>query len=383
MQLHLSESHRMLQDLCRDFVRTEVKPHAEHLDQTAEFPKAIIDHCAQMGFMGIFVPSEYGGAHMDRLSGVLVVEALAQGCASTALIISIQNSLVCGTLLQYANEQQKKNWLPDLAQGKTLGCFCLTEPEAGSDAAALATTVELQGSSWVLNGTKTMVTNACEAKHAIVFARNPIGKGIKGVSVFWVPLDAHGVTIGEKDDKLGVRAASTAPITFKNVSIPKENLIGKPGMGFYIAMSVLGCGRLGIAAQALGIAQGAFDEAVKYAKQREQFGKTVLKFQGIQWVLADLSTELEAARLLVYRAATSSTDCQMPEAAIAKLFASDLAVNMTDKAIQIHGGYGYIKEFPVERFYRDAKVTQIYGGTSEIQRHVIAGRLVSGVDYGL
>lgn len=376
MNLNLEGSHLMIRELCRNFVATELAPNAPQLDRTAAFPQEIIRQCAQMGLLGMFVPSAYGGANLDRLSGAIAIEELAKGCASTALILSVHNSLVCGTLLKYGSESQKQKWLPKLATGEHLGCFCLTEHDAGSDAAAQRSQARLEGSSWVLNGSKTMITNAPEARFAIVFARSADSQGVHGISAFGVPMDAAGISVGPKDDKLGVRAASTASLTFENVRVPKENLVGQVGMGFYIAMSVLSCGRIGIAAQAVGIADAAYHAALKYAKQREQFGQPIANYQGIQWMLADMATEIEAARLLVYRAATAKQECQMIDASVAKLFASEMAMRVTDKAIQIHGGYGFIKDFPVERHYRDAKVTEIYAGTSEVQRQIVASRLL-------
>lgn len=369
----LDEQHKMIQDAAREFARREVAPKAKELDETHRFPTEIVSQLAEMGFMGMMVPEQYGGAGMDTLSYVLAMEEISAGCASTGVIMSVNNSLVCSPLLSYGNEEQKKKYLTPLAQGKTLGCFGLSEPGNGSDAAALKTTAKLNGDHYVLNGTKNFITNGREAEVCIVFASVDAAKGHKGITAFIVEKSMPGYSVGKLEDKLGINASSTAQLHFDNVKVPVANRLGDEGQGFKIALSTLDGGRIGIAAQALGIASAAFEASKKFAREREAFGKPIAKLQGIQWHIADMSTRLDAARLLTWRAAVKrdSGDRYTREAAMAKLAASEMCMWLTTKAIQVHGGYGYCKEYPVERHFRDAKITEIYEGTSEIQRLVI------------
>jgi len=326
-----------------------------------------------MGFMGMYVPEEYGGAGLDTLSYILALEEVCAGCASTGVIMSVNNSLVCSPLLKFGSEEQKKKYLVPLAQGKKLGCFALSEPGNGSDAAALRTTAKKDGDFYILNGTKNFITNGKEAETCILFATMDPAKGHKGVSAFIVERGFAGYSVGKLEDKLGITGSSTAQLHLDNVKVPAANLLGKEGEGFKIAMNTLDGGRIGIAAQALGIAVAALEAAKNFVRERQAFGNPIAKLQGIQWTVADMSTRLHAAKLLTYRAARKrdTGERYTQEAAMAKLYASEMCMWLTTKAIQLHGGYGYCKEYPVERHFRDAKITEIYEGTSEIQRIVI------------
>ena len=369
----LDEEHRMIQDTAREFSRREIAPKAKELDETGRYPKEIISQLAEMGFMGMMVPEEYGGAGLDTLSYAIAMEEVSAGCASTGVIMSVNNSLVCAPLLGFANEDQKKKYLTPLAQGKKLGCFALSEPGNGSDAAALRTVAKKEGDHYIINGTKNFITNGREAEVCILFTTLDITKGHKAVTAFIIEKGTPGYTVGKLEHKLGINASSTAQLHFENVKVPVANRLGDEGQGFKIAMSTLDGGRIGIASQALGIASAAFEASKKFAREREAFGKPIAKLQGIQWHIADMSTRLDAARLLTWRAAVKkdSGERYTREAAMAKLSASEMAMWVTTKAIQVHGGYGYVKEYPVERHFRDAKITEIYEGTSEIQRIVI------------
>lgn len=369
----LDEQHKMIRDAAREFARKEVAPKAKELDETGRFPSEIIAQLAEMGFMGMMVPDQYGGAGLDTLSYVIAMEEISAGCASTGVIMSVNNSLVCSPIEKFGNEAQKKKYLTPLAQGKKLGCFALSEPGNGSDAAALRTVAKKEGNSYVINGTKNFITNGREAEVCVLFATTDPSKGHKGITAFILEKGMPGFSVGKLEDKLGINASSTAQLHLENVKVPAENRLGDEGQGFKVALATLDGGRIGIAAQALGIAAAALEASKKFAREREAFGAPIAKLQGIQWHIADMATRLDAARLLTWRAAVKrdSGERYTREAAMAKLYASEMAMWLTTKAIQVHGGYGYIKEYPVERHFRDAKITEIYEGTSEIQRLVI------------
>jgi butyryl-CoA dehydrogenase len=378
VDFELTEEQSLLQKTARDFARTEVLPRAAEIDREHRHPSELVARMAELGLMGIAVPEQYGGAGMDHVGYVLAMEEISRACASTGVIMSVNNSLVCDPILRFATEEQKKKWLVPLAQGSLLGCFALSEPEAGSDAAAQKTTAVPDGDDWVLNGTKNWITNGPVADVCVLFAMNDRAAGHKGITAFIVPLDAKGVTVGEPDDKLGIRGSKSSQIHLEDARLPRAALLGEVGGGFKVAMSTLDGGRIGIAAQALGICRAAFEDAFDYAQTRKTFGKPIFGHQAIQFKLADMATELDAARLLTLRAAASK-DAGQPygkQAAMAKLYASDVANRAAREAIQIFGGNGYVTEYPVERHFRDAKITEIYEGTSEIQRLVIANHLL-------
>ncbi|MBI2605572.1 MAG: acyl-CoA dehydrogenase [Deltaproteobacteria bacterium] len=371
----LDDQHRMIRESAREFARREIAPKAKELDETGRYPKEIIEKLSEMGFMGVMVPEQYGGAGLDALSYAIAMEEVSAGCASTGVIMSVNNSLVCSPVVKFGDEAQKKRYLPPLASGKRLGCFALSEPGNGSDAAAMRTAARRDGDHYVLNGTKNFITNGREADVCIVFATTDAAKKHKGVTAFLVDKPTAGLTVGKLEDKLGINASSTAQLHFENVRVPEANRLGEEGAGFKIAMATLDGGRIGIASQALGIASAALEASKKFAREREAFGAPIAKLQAIQFHVADMATRLDAARLLTWRAAAkAATDERFTrEAAMAKLFASEAAMWITTTAIQVHGGYGYTKEYPVERHFRDAKITEIYEGTSEIQRIVIGG----------
>jgi butyryl-CoA dehydrogenase len=375
MNFELSEEQLLIQGMVKEFVAAEVAPIAAEIDRNHRFPAELIPKLAELNLLGVPYPEELGGAGADNVSYIIVLEELARACASTSVIVSGHTSLCTWPIYQFGTDVQKKKYVTDLASGVALGAFALTEPGAGTDAAAGTTTAVLDGDSYVLNGTKTFITNGGFADVYIVTAMTDPSAGTKGISAFIVDKDLPGFTVGEREHKMGIRASSTTPLYFSNCRVPKDALLGQEGKGFKIAMMTLDGGRIGIAAQALGIAQGAIDASVAYAKERVQFGKPIARLQAIQWMIADMVTEVEAARLLVYQAAWRK-DAGLSytrEAAIAKLFASEVATRVAGKAIQIHGGVGYTESYPVERAYRDAKITEIYEGTSEVQRMVIAG----------
>jgi len=380
MNFNLTEEQEMLREICRKFAENELKPKAEEYDRSHDFPWEHVKKLKEMGIMGVVYPEEYNGAAMDYLSYAIAVEEISRGCASTGVIVSAHNSLCLSPIFYFGTEEQKKNFLPKLCQGEWIGCFGITEPNAGSDAAGTMATADLKDGSWILNGTKNFITNGGVADIAVITAITEKGIGHKGLSFFIVEKGTPGFSVGKTEDKLGICASSTTELIFDNCAIPEENLLGEKGEGFKIAMHTLDGGRVGIAAQALGIAQAALDEAALYAKERKQFNQPLSKFQAIQWMLADMATEIEAARLLVYQAAnymnTGERQKYSKYAAMAKLYASETSHRVTHKAIQILGGYGYTKDYPVERFYRDARITEIYEGTSEIQRLVIANSLL-------
>lgn len=376
MDFKLTDEQQMVKEMCRSFAENELKPKAEHYDRTHEFPWEHVKKMGEMGLMGVVYPEKYNGAGMDYLSYAIVIEELSRGCASTGVICSAHNSLCLSPIYYFGTEEQKMKYLPKLCTGEWIGCFGITEPEAGSDAAGTKTTAEFKNGKWILNGTKNFITNGGVADVAVIMAVTEKGIGHKGLSFFIVEKGTPGFSVGKTENKLGICASSTTELVFDNCEIPEENLLGKKGEGFKIAMHTLDGGRVGIGAQAVGIAQAAFEAAKAYALERKQFGKTLSTFQAIQWMIADMATEIEAARLLVYQAAaflnTGERQKYSKYSAMAKLFASEVSHRVTHKALQIFGGYGYIKDYPVERYYRDARITEIYEGTSEIQRLVIA-----------
>ena len=375
MNFGLTREQELVRQMVREFAVNEVKPIAAEIDETERFPMENIKKMAELGMMGIPFPKELGGAGGDVLSYIITVEELSKVCGTTGVIVSAHTSLCASLLYENGTPSQKEKYLIPLAKGEKIGAFGLTEPGAGTDAAGQQTTAVLDGDNYILNGSKIFITNGGVADTFIVFAMTDKSQGTRGISAFIVEKDFPGFSIGKKEDKLGIRASSTTELIFENCVVPKENLIGKEGKGFGIAMKTLDGGRIGIAAQALGIAEGAYEEAVKYMKERKQFGRPLSAFQGLQWMIAEMETKIEAAKLLVYKAAWLKQN-KLPysvDAAKAKLFAAEVAMDVTTKAVQIHGGYGYTKEYPVERMMRDAKITEIYEGTSEVQKMVIAG----------
>lgn len=378
MDLTLSEEHEALVRMVREFAVREVKPAAAEIDRHSRFPSELVARMGELGLMGIEVPVEYGGSGLDPIAYVLAMEEVSAACASTGVIMSVNNSLVCDPLVKFATEAQKTRWLEPLASGRKLGCFMLSEPEAGSDAAAQRTVAVPDGDGWIIDGTKNWITNGPQADTGILFTMTDRAAGHRGITAFVVDLNSPGVTRGHKDDKLGIRGSHSSQVVFEGYHAGPEQLLGKVGEGFRVAMSTLDCGRIGIAAQALGIARAAFETAAAYACVRRTFGKRVIDHQAMGFMLADMETELEAARLLTLRAAAAKMAGRRHsrESSMAKLYASETANRLAKAAIQIHGGNGYVTEFPVERFYRDAKITEIYEGTSEIQRLVIAADLL-------
>lgn len=375
MNFTLTKEQELVRQMVRDFAVNEVKPIAAEIDVTERFPMENVKKMGELGMMGIPFPTEFGGAGGDVLSYILAVEELSKVCATTGVILSAHTSLCASLINENGTPEQKEKYLRDLCTGNKIGAFGLTEPGAGTDAAGQQTTAVLDGDNYILNGSKIFITNGGVADTFIVFAMTDKSKGTKGISAFIVEKGFPGFSIGKKEDKLGIRASSTTELIFENCVVPKENLIGREGKGFGIAMKTLDGGRIGIAAQALGIAEGALDEAIKYMKERKQFGRPIAAFQGLQWMVAEMSTKIEAARFLVYKAAWLKENKQpySIDAARAKLYAAEVAMDVTTKAVQLFGGYGYTKEYPVERMMRDAKITEIYEGTSEVQKMVIAG----------
>jgi alkylation response protein AidB-like acyl-CoA dehydrogenase len=383
MDFNYTEEQLAVREAARDFAQLILKPGVIERDRNCIFPKEEVKQMAEMGFMGMMVPPEYGGIGMDSISYVLAIEELSKVDASASVIMSVNNSLVCFGLEKYGSEELKQKYLTRLATGELLGAFCLSEPEAGSDATHQRTTAEDKGDHYLLNGTKNWITNGSTSNiHLVVAHTNPELRH-KGINVFVVEADWDGVQIGHKEDKMGLRGSDTTSIMYNNVKVPKENRIGPDGFGFNFAMSTLNGGRIGIAAQALGIAQGAFELAVQYSQERETFGKPIAQHQAIAFKLADMATEIQAARLLIHRAAwlkDQGLDYIMASA-MAKYYAAEMAMKHTTEAVQIHGGYGYVSEYHVERMMRDAKITQIYEGTSEIQQIVISRMIEKGVLY--
>ena len=378
LNFNLSEEHLAVQEAARDFAQNELLPGIVERDNAARFPAEQVKRMGELGFMGMMVSPDYGGGGMDTVSYVLAMEEISKIDASASVVMSVNNSLVCYGLEAFGTEEQKQKYLTRLASGETLGAFCLSEPEAGSDATSQATTAEDKGDYYLVNGTKNWITNGGTSGICLVIAQTHRERKHRGINCLIVEKGTPGFVVGKKEDKMGIRASDTHSLLFTDVHVPKENRIGEDGFGFKFAMSTLNGGRIGIAAQALGIAAGAYELALKYSQERKAFGKQIFDHQAIQFKLAEMVTKIEAARLLVYKAARLKDEHKdyVQAAAMAKLFASDVAMWATTEAVQIHGGYGYVKEFHVERLMRDAKITQIYEGTSEIQKLVIARELI-------
>ncbi|MGH2493033.1 MAG: acyl-CoA dehydrogenase [Candidatus Limnocylindria bacterium] len=376
--LTLTEEQELAQRTARDFAREKILPRAREIDEHGKVPDELIAEMASLGFLGIYVPESYGGAGLDALSYALVSEEINRACASTGVVMSSHVSLAVDPLLHYGSEAQKDRFLRPLASGEKLGCFALSEPASGSDAAAMRTSARRDGDAWVLNGTKNFITNGASADIAIVFAQTEAKARHRGIAAFVVEKGAPGFSVGKLEHKLGIRGSDTAQLVFQECRVPAANLLGEAGGGFKIALSTLDGGRISIAAQAVGIARACLEDSLAYAKEREAFGKKIVEFQAIQWKLADMATEIDAARLLVWRAATLKDrgEGHILAAAQAKLFASDVAVRAARECVQIFGGYGYLTDFPAERHYRDAKITEIYEGTSEIMNLVIAEEIL-------
>ena len=382
MDFSLSKKHLLAQSLFKSFAETEVKPLAQETDEEEKFPKETVEKMGKYGFLGIPVPKEYGGQGCDALTYAMCVEELAKVCGTTSVVVSAHTSLCIDPILTYGTEEQKQKYVPDLASGRKLGAFGLTEPGAGTDAQGQQTKAVLDGDEWVLNGSKCFITNGSYADVYIIIAVTGViekrGRKVKEISSFIVEKGTPGFTFGTKEKKMGIRGSATYELIFTDCRIPKENLLGKQGKGFAIAMHTLDGGRIGIASQALGLAEGALEKTIAYVKERKQFGRTISQFQNTQFQLADMATKVEAAKMLVYKAAMAKQTQKVysVEAAMAKLYAAEVAMEVTTKCVQLHGGYGYIKEYNVERMMRDAKITEIYEGTSEVQRMVISGSLL-------
>jgi len=374
MDLSLTEEQQMIQQVARDFATREVEPQARALDREGRWPKELVARLGELGLMGVAVSGDHGGAGADNVSYALAIEEISRACASVGVIMSVNNSLFCDPLSKFGTAAQKKEFLETAASGKKLGCFGLTEPASGSDAQTMETVAEKSGDGWIVNGSKNWITNGPHADFIIVFATTQKGGGSKATTAFVVPRGTPGYNPQKPDEKLGIHAAHSCTVYFENCKVPTSQQLGEVGQGFKIAMGTLDGGRIGIAAQAIGIARAAYEKALAYSKERKAFGAPIAEKQAIQFMLADMATELDAARLLTLRAATMKDKGQRhtSESAIAKLFSSEMATRVTHKALQVHGGYGYSKEFGVERHYRDARITEIYEGTSEIQRIVIA-----------
>ena len=382
MDFTLDQKHEMARTLFKDFAENEAKPLAQETDETEVFPQSTVDKMGKYGFMGIPVPKQYGGQGCDILTYVMCVEELSKVCGTTGVIVSAHSSLCADPIMTYGTEEQKQKYLVPLANGTKLGAFGLTEPGAGTDAQGQQTKAVLDGDEWVLNGSKCFITNGKQADVYIVIAVTGVvekrGRKMKEISAFIVEKDTPGFTFGTKEKKMGIRGSSTYELIFEDCRIPKENLLGQKGKGFNIAMHTLDGGRIGIAAQALGLAEGALNATIEYVKERKQFGRSIAQFQNTQFQLADMATKVEAAKMLVYKAAMAKATQKVysVEAAMAKLYAAEVAMEVTTKAVQLHGGYGYIREYDVERMMRDAKITEIYEGTSEVQRMVISSNLL-------
>jgi butyryl-CoA dehydrogenase len=375
LDLGLTEEQRLLQRTVRDFAQSEIKPLARELDETCRFPMETFQKCADLGLTGVAVPQSEGGAGFDHVSYSIVIEEVSRTCASSGVILSVQNSLYCHPVLHFGTEEQRRHFLLPFARGQRIGCFALTEPQAGSNAAALKSQAIRNGDRYVINGAKAWITNGGVADAALVFVSTNSSVGEKGITALLVERGTPGFKIGKEEKKLGISATACSELSFTDCEVPIGNRLGNEGEGYKIALSTLDAGRIGIAAQATGIAQGALDEAVAYARERQAFGHPIADFQAIQFMLADMATQIDAARLLVRKAAWKQDvgDRFSMDSSMAKLFASEMATRVTHKAIQIHGGNGYSREYPVERMYRDARITEIYEGTSEIQRLIIAG----------
>ena len=380
MDFTLSDEQRMLQRTVREFAEAEVRPRARELDETGHFPRDTFARAAELGLTGVALPESAGGAGFDHIAYTIVIEEISRVCASTGVILSVQNSLYCDPVFRFGTEEQKKKFLVPYARGEKIGCYALTEPQAGSNAAALATRAVRRGDRYIVNGTKAWITNGAVADAALVYVNTDPERGEKGITALLIERGTPGFQVGREEKKMGLNATACCELVFTDCEVPVENRLGAEGEGYRIALSTLDGGRIGIAAQAVGIAQGAFEAALAYARQRRAFGQPIAEFQAIQFMLADMSTEIEAARLLTRRAAWKQDTGQRftLEASIAKLFASEMATRVAHRAIQIHGGNGYSREYPVERAYRDARVTEIYEGTSEIQRLIIASWVLRG-----
>ena len=375
--LELTEDQRMIRDMARDFARREIAPKAQSWEKAGWIDDTLVTQMGELGLLGMVVPEEWGGSYIDYVAYALAVEEISAGDGATGALMSIHNSVGCGPILRYGSQKQKERWLPSLASGQAIGCFCLTEPHAGSEAHNLRTRAELKDGHWVLNGAKQFVSNGRRAQLSIVFAVTDPELGKKGLSAFLVPTDNPGFVVDRSEHKMGIKASDTCAVTLNDCVIPEANLLGERGKGLAIALSNLEGGRIGIAAQALGIARAAFEAALGYARERIQFGKPIIEHQSVANMLADMHTQLNATRLLVLHAArlkSAGLPC-LSEASQAKLFASEMAERVCSHAVQIHGGYGYLEDYPVEKYYRDARITQIYEGSSEIQRLLIAREL--------
>jgi len=378
MNYFLTEEQQALQELAREFAQGKIAPVAAEYDRTAEFPWPVVEEMARMDFFRLLIPEEFEGMGGGVMDLVLVTEEFSRACGGIALALA-GTALGCFPILIAGNEEQKKRYLPSLADGKALAAFCLTEPEAGSDAGAIQTKAKLQGDHYVLNGTKHFITNGGVAKYYTVIASTDPARGTRGASAFIVEEGNEGLVFGKKEDKMGIRASATCEVVFQDCVVPKANLLGREGQGFMVAMKTLDKSRPGVAAQALGIAQGAFDHAVRYARERHQFGQSIASFQAIQFMLADMATQIEAARALIYNTAKMIDAGEKDfakESAMSKVLAGDVAMSVTVDAVQIFGGYGYMKDYPIEKYMRDAKITQIYEGTNQIQRNVIARHVI-------
>jgi butyryl-CoA dehydrogenase len=375
MNFELTKQQEFVRTLAQRFVENEVKPIAAEIDKNHRFPRETIEKMSKLGMLGIAFPKQYGGAGADYVSYIITIEEIAKACATTATAFACHNSLCCWPIYTFGNEEQKMKYLPDLLSGKKLGAFGLTEPSAGSDASSQQTKAVLDGEEWVLNGSKCFITNGGQAQVYVIIAQTDKEKGNRGISAFIVENTDPGFSIGKIEEKMGIRGSATAELVFQDCRIPKDRLLGKYNKGFKIAMDIIDGGRIGVAAEAVGIAEGALDTSIEYMKQRIQFGKPLTKFQGLQFEIAEMKTKTECARLICYKAAQEKND-GLPfimDASIAKYYAAETAMYVTTKAVQLHGGYGYTEDYPVERMMRDAKITEIYEGTSEIQKMIISG----------
>ena len=374
----LTQEQRLIKNLASEFAEKEIKPVASEIDKTSAFPSEIVEKLFDLGFMGHFVEERYGGSGLDYLSYVIALEEISRACASTGAIVMVHNSLACAPIIDFGTEEQKEECLSQMSRS-AIGCFALSEPESGSDAASLKTTAVRKDGAYILNGTKSWITNGREAKVAVVFAKTDKTKRSGGITAFIIDLDALGISLGKSESKLGIKGTSTSQIVFENCEVPASRVLGKEGEGFKVAMKTLDAGRIGVAAQAVGIAQAVLDSSTRYSRERQAFGKKISDFQGIQFMLADMATRIEASRLLTYKAALMKDrgEKYIKHSSMAKLYASETAMWVATKGIQVHGGNGYTTDYPVERHFRDAKITEIYEGTSEIQRIVIARQVLS------
>lgn len=374
----LTQEQRLIKNLASEFAEKEIKPVASEIDKTSAFPSEIVEKLFDLGFMGHFIEERYGGSGLDYLSYVIAVEEISRACASTGAIVMTHNSLACAPIIDFGTEEQKEKYLPRMCRG-AVGCFALSEPESGSDAGGIKTGAVKKGGVSILNGTKSWITNGREAKVAVVFAKTDKMKRSGGITAFIIDLDAPGISLGKSESKLGIKGTSTSQIIFENCEVPESRVLGKEGEGFKVAMKTLDAGRIGVAAQAVGIAQAVLDSSTRYSQEREAFGKKISDFQGIQFMIADMATRIEASRLLTYKAALMKDrgEKYTKHSSMAKLYASETAMWVATKGIQVHGGNGYTTDYPVERHFRDAKITEIYEGTSEIQRIVIAKQVLS------